>query len=418
MIAFLEILAFLIVAANAFFLYQILKLFFPMRGSRTVQLLAFIPCLFIADVVIFPQDVTNIVLLLAGFIVFTNIFYEGSLIKKLSAVIIFYTMVTALNYFTQDLGFQIYLLSSNESVVYSTLLHTLTMSMRIPLWLAVWRLSKHRLSNIVELLNTKMWLLLGGIGIAVFASLLIVLSFMPESPFIGYPVALASMITSFAGLYLIGYIAESIQTSFQLEALQKEYQYYEDKLKDEERIRSVYHDMKNHLLLLQSGDDGSDKSSEIIATLQEQISGYENYHKTGNAFLDVIIREKADRAASSGIDFSVMLHFEDGQFIDPMDISTIFGNALDNAIEASMKLPVSQRLVTAKANRVQDMLTIVIENHIAAETEKTLKTEKPDKLLHGLGLKNIAHAVEKYDGQYAVKQNEDRFTLTIIIPIP
>jgi len=79
------------------------------------------------DVIVFPQDVTNIVLLLAGCIVYANIFFKGSMIKKLSAVIIFYTIVTALNYFTQDLGFQIFLLSSDESDVYATLVHTLTM---------------------------------------------------------------------------------------------------------------------------------------------------------------------------------------------------------------------------------------------------------------------------------------------------
>ncbi len=60
-------------------------------------------------------------------------------------------------------------------------------------------------------------------------------------------------------------------------------------------------------------------------------SDYENDIHTGNAFLDIIVREKAAVAKEKGIDFNVLVHFEDGLFLYALDISTIFGNALDNA---------------------------------------------------------------------------------------
>ena len=268
----------------------------------------------------------------------------------------------------------------------------------------------------MDLLNTKMWILLDGISAAVFASLVIVLSYMPDAPKIGYPVALASIITVFFCMYLIGYIAQSIRTEFQLQSLQKEHRHFEAKLKDEERVRTVYHDMKNHLLLLQAIEHNK-QANEMLLSIKNQISGYENYHKTGNDFLDIIVKEKVERAAEYGVDFSVMLHFEDGKFIAPMDISTIFGNALDNAIEANLKLPADQRMITAKANRVQDMLSIVVDNNSVTGEDTALKTSKQDKLLHGLGLSSIIHSVKKYGGQYAVKQNCGCYTLSIIIPI-
>lgn len=49
--------------------------------------------------------------------------------------------------------------------------------------------------------------------------------------------------------------------------------------------------------------------------------------------------------------------------MEPLDISTIFGNAIDNAIEASENLPEYKRLITVKAERVRDMLLITIENN-------------------------------------------------------
>lgn len=69
----------------------------------------------------------------------------------------------------------------------------------------------------------------------------------------------------------------------------------------------------------------------MVDQLHSQIADYENDIHTGNAFLDIIVREKAAVAKEKGIDFNVLVHFEDGLFLYALDISTIFGNALDNA---------------------------------------------------------------------------------------
>lgn len=203
-----------------------------------------------------------------------------------------------------------------------------------------------------------------------------------------------------------------------LEELEKRYTYYDEKLKDEERVRSIYHDMKNHLLLLETKSGSDREAKKMIETLQKQVAEYENYYHTGNTFLDVIIRDKARKAQTYNIDFSAMLHFEEGNFIEPLDISTIFGNALDNAIEASLKLPQEQRLVTVKTNRVRDMLSIVIENNFQADSESIGKSSKEEDFLHGFGIKNIKKSVEKYGGQCVINADKELFSLKIIIPIP
>lgn len=202
----------------------------------------------------------------------------------------------------------------------------------------------------------------------------------------------------------------------QITHLHQQYSYYKDKIKSEERIRSIYHDMKNHLLILESGQE-TDTTRQMVEKLHAQIADYENYIHTGNEFLDIIIREKAMVAKEEGIDFHVLVHFEDGSFLDALDISTIFGNALDNAIEASKKLPQEQRLITVKAERKQGMLVIMIRNNARSDAVPK-RTSKADLFLHGFGLSNIRNTAEKYGGQSSTKIENGIFTLKLILPIP
>ena len=199
-----------------------------------------------------------------------------------------------------------------------------------------------------------------------------------------------------------------------IERMNQQFSYYQERAKDEERVRALYHDMKNHLLILER--QNSAETKQMVSDLRRRISDYEEYIHTGNEFLDVIIHDKAKKAKEQQINFSAVLHFEDGGFIEPMDLSTIFGNALDNAIEASVKLPPEQRLITVKARSIHDVLMIVFENHAAAGRKNG--TSKEDGFLHGFGIPNIQKAVEKYNGECVIRQEDGKFVMKNIIPLP
>lgn len=231
---------------------------------------------------------------------------------------------------------------------------------------------------------------------------------------------------------LIYFVHESVRIRLiqqreeqQLQKLQVQYQYYEERLKDEQRVRGIYHDMKNHLLVLQAqlkeigntGDKGKrQETEEMIEKIQNQISDYEDYVQTGNAFLDVILRDKSRKAKEERIDLHTEIDFSKGNFIDALDISTIFGNALDNAIEACEKVPEEERFITMKAREKNHFLVIHIENS-AVQEEEEKKTTKEDTFLHGFGLKNIQRAAEKYGGQCKRNYQSGVYMLSILIPI-
>ena len=203
----------------------------------------------------------------------------------------------------------------------------------------------------------------------------------------------------------------------QIAQLQQQYAYYQDKLKDEERIRSIYHDMKNHLLVLE-GSQGTEATRQMAQELRSQIESYEDYIHTGNDFLDIIIRDKADKAREKKIDFSAFIDFRNVDFIEPLDISTLFGNGIDNAIEASEKLAVEQRVILVKAGKIQDFVSILIENNCLDEAYAGGETTKADKFLHGFGISNMQKVAEKYSGTCTTTQANGKFTLKILLPLP
>lgn len=204
----------------------------------------------------------------------------------------------------------------------------------------------------------------------------------------------------------------------QIAQLQQQFAYYQEKLKDEEKVRSVYHDMKNHLLVLQR-QINSPETAEMVEKLQSQVAMYEDYEHTGNDILDIILKEKSETAREKHIALSVTADLNDVDFIEPLDVSTIFGNGLDNAIEASEKLPEEQRAILVKAGRVQNFFSVLIENSCLQNREYTKqRTTKSDDFLHGFGISNMRKAAEKYDGQLTIKCENEKFTLKILIPIP
>ena len=112
---------------------------------------------------------------------------------------------------------------------------------------------------------------------------------------------------------------------------------------------------------------------------------------------------------------AIRAYYSNGvDFIEPLDVSTIFGNGLDNAIEASEKLPEEQRAILVKAGKMQNFFSVLIENNCLQDSGNT----NDDDFLHGFGISNMRKAVEKYDGQLMSKCENGKFTLKILILIP
>ncbi len=427
MIRFLDIMSFILSWGYSFVFYIIIKTFLPLRKNMFLKISAFIICNFLADSIIYSNDLAGLLGTMAFFFIYLIVFYQGKFMEKVSVLLVFYPALIAINYLMLDIGGRIFFdiaHASYEEVAYSqeltlisTAIHTLSLFLRLLFWIGAWRILRKYLSQITSHLNTRMWMIIDMLMMASFVAIFTIIYFMPENTAIVYPICGASIFSSFGCMYLASYICNAVQTTYKVQELEVQRNYYIDRIKDEERVRSVYHDLKNHLLVLQANINNNQETLQSIETLQSQIEEYENYQHTGNEYLDIILHDKAREAHEKRIDFTALLHFEAGSFIEPLDISTIFGNALDNAIEASEKLPVEKRMITVKAACIRDMVVATVENNAPDEIMQNNRTTKTDSFLHGFGLSNIKKTVEKYDGQCTTKAENGTFVLKIMIPI-
>lgn len=414
--------------------------FLPMRKNWILRIVGIGAITVLATSFIYSNDPYGILGAMAGFFLYIVVFHVGKLIEKMTAVLVFCPAMIAVNYLMEETGKKIFFAltkapasSTDDGWTYgqylaSTGIHMISLLVRLLFWIAAWGFLRKYLRRITSSLTMKMWMIVDVLMLAPFVAIAIILLFMPENIVIVYPICAASIVSSFGCIYLASYICNSVQTAYHAQELEMKQAYYRDRIEDEERVRSIYHDLKNHLLVLQAQTGNGQEVQTSIQGLQSQIQEYETYYQTGNEYLDIIIRDKARAAKQHQIDFAAAISFADGAFIEPLDISTIFGNALDNAIEASEKLPEMQRLITVRADRVRDMMVISVENNAPGEVDVTKRilsggtgknqTTKMDAFAHGFGLSNIRNAVQKYAGQCSVRAEEGKFTLRIVIPVP
>lgn len=429
MIRFLDFLSFALDLGYVVVFFELLRTFLPLRQNWLCWAAAFFSCNYLALTVIYSNDLANLLGALVWFAAHTALFYRGRWVEKLTAVLVFYPAFVAVNYLTLDTGSRLFFTLSGasseqhldwgrETLLFSTAIHTVSLAARLLFWLGAWLFLRRHLGRITASLTTRMWLVVDALMLAPFVAIFTIVYFMPEQMLIVYPICITSIFSSFGCVYLAAYICDSVKTAYRAQELELQKNYYMDKIRDEERVRRIYHDMKNHLLVLQAQAGGAPQAAGMLETLQAQIADYENYYHTGNDFLDVILRDKARAAKERQIDFSAAIQLQGSGFLDPLDISTLFGNALDNAIEASEKLPPEMRLITVKASRIRDMLVITVENNMPAGSPFTGKSTKKDPLMHGFGLSNIQKAAGRYGGQCTAGPQGGRFLLKIMIPVP
>ena len=148
---------------------------------------------------------------------------------------------------------------------------------------------------------------------------------------------------------LVGSVArESSERERQLRrVLAAQQQQFDFKLQSIEAVNRKYHDMKNLLLYLEKGQ----RDAPELRTLLQEMAPFEALVSTGNEAVDIILTEKLTQCQQEDI---CCVPYVDGRmlsFVSPLDLCTIFGNALDNAIESCRAIPAPEnRHISVKTN--------------------------------------------------------------------
>lgn len=202
--------------------------------------------------------------------------------------------------------------------------------------------------------------------------------------------------------------------------LQNQYQQYKQSRESIDLINYKYHDLKHQIAVLRTESD-PEKRAEFLNRMEEEIKLYELQNKTGNQVLDTVLTSKSLYCNKHGITLTSVADGRLLEFMDTMDICSIFGNALDNAIESVLKMKNKEkRLIHVTVSQQKNFLIIRFENYYEGEIEMkegTLLTTKKEKQFHGYGIKSIRYIVNKYDGAVDIDCENHWFDLKILIPL-
>ena len=194
--------------------------------------------------------------------------------------------------------------------------------------------------------------------------------------------------------------------------LEKDRLQYEQARDNMEKINIRYHDLKQQY---------SRVSVEERADLEDEMKSLNLRYFTGNKALDIVITQKAAICAEKDVQ---LICSADGEALGGMKsyhIYSLFGNAIDNAIECLEKVEDrSRRTITLSLTRMGDMAVIRVENYTPEEPvveNGALVTTKDDASSHGFGVKSIKGIAEKYGGTAEFFVRDHVFYLVVALPV-
>ena len=294
----------------------------------------------------------------------------------------------------------------------------------------IWLLEKNQvpIDGKLNIRQHELWLSVV-IGAAVFA--MSNLSFVTTTtPFSGqyasdiFNIRTLVDLGGFAILYAYHIQLNELRVKHELKAMQNILQnqliQYQQSKKSIEMINFKYHDLKNQIIALKAEKD-ADKRNAFLTKMENDIKFYEAQNKTGNHVLDILLTSKNLNCIKNEITLTCVADGTLLNFMDVADICTIFGNALDNAIEYEQKIADKEkRLIHVSVFSQKGFLMIRFENYFEGtlmfEGDLPITTKK-DSFYHGYGLKSIRYAVQKYKGVVRIDQKDQWFELKILIPL-
>lgn len=189
--------------------------------------------------------------------------------------------------------------------------------------------------------------------------------------------------------------------------------------KKNEQLKILTHDYKNHIQTIDAMSSSPDVKKYINGMLGE-IEEYSNIAKTKNKILDIILNKYVEICNDKGISFSTETISENLSFMNGNDLSALFNNMLDNAVESAeltQKKHISLEIGSSMNSYCKIILINSCEKKPIVKDDKLQSTKKEIKY-HGYGTKSISRIVNKYNGDLQWQYNEKTLEFKLIIAIP
>lgn len=222
-------------------------------------------------------------------------------------------------------------------------------------------------------------------------------------------------------LYFTQFLEENNQLKTKLELLEQQatiqYKYYVEQEKKYKQSLHILHDIDKHITAIESlyVEKNQEEAIKYTREIGNILKPLIPRQITNQPLLNILLNDKIEIAEKLNIDFQYVIDQVSFDFMNPIDITTIFGNLLDNAIEECQKIEGSRK-IQLKVSMFYEMIAINIENTSTNKCQwKNNKPISQKGLNHGIGLSNIERTLKKYDGSMNLSYSNGKFQCKLII---
>ncbi len=191
------------------------------------------------------------------------------------------------------------------------------------------------------------------------------------------------------------------------------------------QVRGWRHDYRNHInnMKIQLSQENYDGLSDYLNELADDLDTVDTVIKTGNVMADAILNSKLNVAEKMNVQLNVKANVPEMLPMSDVELCSVLGNMLDNAVEACGTLPEEERFMRVYIGKLKGQLYLSVQNSagkVRKEKGSYLSTKEDassSTKLHGYGLFRIDRVAKKYGG-YVNRQNEEGiFATEILIPL-
>lgn len=395
--------------------YRFVGIFFDRSGvSKTRELFAFLFYFLLSSITYLALNILIITMLTNILAIFTITFlYKSRLSTKALATLLIYAPALCV----EVLVF-VFLLSLDFDGDMANLVLIIG---SLILLLVVMILERVKATSLDQEIKSKSWLPLMFIPVAsVIISLVLGL---PLDDFNWVVVALLFLLSiNFIAFYLYDalgrYYVEENEKQLLIQQNEAYSRQFELIQQSQQSIRMIRHDMKNHMMTLNSLLAIGDRQElfEYMKKINANIESETVHVDTGNHYVDSILNYKIEEAIRAGAQVKVEIHIPDKLNIQAFDLNVIIGNLMDNAIEGSREAEDKRIMFEMVLDR--SMLFIKVQNHFDGHLKRRkgeFRSTKGNEKLRGIGLRSVQSAVSIYDGTVDFETKNGLFAVTILL---
>lgn len=355
------------------------------------------------------------------FFVFEMIFLKGSVSKKLFVAVLTNIILVCVNALVSDSISSAFREDISQIYTEKKLSRFLMILIVNILYVYIFEIILKLTAKREFMLKSKEWILIVSVFGASFVSIAFIHMAQLSDTKLLLIAELGIIIVNVICFYMISALSKSNKETTELKLYRQQQEYrlqYAENIKNQyEEIRRLRHDMKQNFAVINAlqKEQKYAEAVEYTNKCTDKLSRFEDLIDVGNDFVNAILNTKLSLAKENDIEV-ICSASKNIAGIEDIDLCNLFGNMLDNAIEACEKCIETAKVIEIQIVSDEYKLLITVSNTVSAPVLiRELKTDKPDSEMHGFGIKTIKSIAKKYNGIVDFYEENNLFNCQVLL---